>query len=118
MAGVHGQLVDESGQLTLTFDGASQPSEVITVMGRSVEAFVIDATITITGVGTNPGSVSATRLKEELAQLIQSQPAAKVDYIQFFDPLSLEPMEELRPGCHMALAVTIGKTRLIDNALI
>jgi pantoate--beta-alanine ligase len=65
-----------------------------------------------------PGSVSATRLKEELAQLIQSQPAAKVDYIQFFDPLSLEPMEELRPGCHMALAVTIGKTRLIDNALI
>ena len=65
-----------------------------------------------------PGSVSATRLKEELAQLIQSQPAAKVDYIQFFDPLSLEPLEELRPGCHMALAVTIGKTRLIDNALI
>ena len=29
-----------------------------------------------------------------------------------------EPMEEPRPGCHMALAVTIGKTRLIDNALI
>jgi hypothetical protein len=27
-------------------------------------------------------------------------------------------MEELRPGCHMALAVTIGKTRLIDNAHI
>ena len=65
-----------------------------------------------------PGSVSATRLKQELAQLIQSQPSAKLDYIQFFDPLSLEPMEELRPGCHMALAVTIGKTRLIDNALI
>src|SRR5687768_9050996 len=65
-----------------------------------------------------PGTVSATKLKEDLAQLIQSQPAAKVDYIQFFDPLSLEPMEELRPGCHMALAVTIGKTRLIDNALI
>lgn len=65
-----------------------------------------------------PGSVSATRLKEELTQLIQSQPAAQVDYIQFFDPLSLEPMEELRPGCHMALAVTLGKTRLIDNALI
>lgn len=45
----HGQLVDESGQLTLTFDGASQPPEVVTVLGRSVEAFVIDATIHITG---------------------------------------------------------------------
>jgi hypothetical protein len=28
---------------------------------------------------------------------------------QFFDSLCLEPMEELRPACHMALAVTIGK---------
>jgi pantoate--beta-alanine ligase len=65
-----------------------------------------------------PGSVSAVKLKEDLKQLIESQPAAKVDYIQFFDPLSLEPMEELRPGCHMALAVYVGKTRLIDNALI
>jgi pantoate--beta-alanine ligase len=65
-----------------------------------------------------PGSVSATKLKEDLKQIIEAQPCAKVDYIQFFDPLSLEPMEELRPGCHMALAVYIGKTRLIDNALI
>lgn len=65
-----------------------------------------------------PGSVSAAKLKEDLTEMIQAQPAAKVDYIQFFDPLSLEPMEELRPGCHMALAVTVGKTRLIDNALI
>jgi len=50
--------------------------------------------------------------------MIHTQQAAKVDYIEFFDPLSLEPMKELRPGCHMALAVKIGKTRLIDNALI
>jgi pantoate--beta-alanine ligase len=65
-----------------------------------------------------PGSVSSDRLKQELTDLIQTQPAAKVDYIEFFDPLSLEPLKELRPGCHMALAVHIGKTRLIDNALI
>jgi pantoate--beta-alanine ligase len=65
-----------------------------------------------------PGSVSASKLKEDLKQFIETQPAAKVDYIQFFDPLSLDPLEELRPGCHMALAVNVGKTRLIDNALI
>jgi pantoate--beta-alanine ligase len=65
-----------------------------------------------------PGSVCPERLKEELKKLIETQPAAKVDYIEFFDPLSLEPMPELRPGCHMALAVYVGKTRLIDNALI
>jgi pantoate--beta-alanine ligase len=65
-----------------------------------------------------PGSVAAAKLKQELSEFIHAQPCAKVDYIEFFDPLSLEPMEELRPGCHMALAVHIGKTRLIDNALI
>ena len=66
----------------------------------------------------SPGSVSATQLKDDLTHFIQAQPSARVDYIEFFDPLSLEPMSELRPGCHMALAVFIGKTRLIDNALI
>ena len=65
-----------------------------------------------------PGSVDSDKLKADLAQMIHTQQAAKVDYIEFFDPLSLEPMKELRPGCHMALAVKIGKTRLTDNALI
>jgi len=65
-----------------------------------------------------PGSVCPEKLKAELTRLIEEQPAARVDYIEFFDPLSLETMSELRPGCHMALAVRVGKTRLIDNALI
>lgn len=66
----------------------------------------------------SPGSVPSEKLKADLTDFIQSQPGAKVDYIEFFDPLSLETMAELRPGCHMALAVYMGKTRLIDNALI
>lgn len=65
-----------------------------------------------------PGSVSAQKLKQELRDFIQSQPCARVDYIEFFDPLSFEPLEELRPGCHLAVAAYFGKTRLIDNALI
>ena len=64
------------------------------------------------------GTICAARLKEDLRGLIEEQPAARVDYIEFFDPLSLQPLEELRSGCHMALAVYIGQTRLIDNALI
>ncbi|MGV3775031.1 MAG: pantoate--beta-alanine ligase [Verrucomicrobiales bacterium] len=63
-------------------------------------------------------TIMADDLKKELSEFIQTQPSARVDYIEFFDPLSLEPMTELRPGCHMALAVYVGSTRLIDNALI
>jgi pantoate--beta-alanine ligase len=65
-----------------------------------------------------PGTVCAETLKQEVAEFIHSHPHAKVDYIEFFDPLSLECLKDLRPGCHMALAVHLGKTRLIDNALI
>ena len=50
--------------------------------------------------------------------MIEKQPNAKIDYIEFFDPESLVSVEEVSPGTHMALAVYIGKTRLIDNAVL
>jgi pantoate--beta-alanine ligase len=62
--------------------------------------------------------ILATRLKEKLQRLIATQPEARLDYIEFFDPDSLEPLREVRRGSHMALAVFIGKTRLIDNAAL
>jgi pantoate--beta-alanine ligase len=51
-----------------------------------------------------------------LAKGIEAEPDARVDYIEFFDRDTLEPRRTVRPGTHMALAVFVGKTRLIDNA--
>ncbi|HEX3718644.1 MAG TPA: pantoate--beta-alanine ligase [Verrucomicrobiae bacterium] len=62
------------------------------------------------------GPVSAGRLKQKLGRLIATQTEARLDYIEFFDPDSLEPLQKVRRGSHMALAVFIGKTRLIDNS--
>jgi pantoate--beta-alanine ligase len=59
--------------------------------------------------------VLAAALREELLTLIASQPAARVDYIEFFDPISLAPVEQVERGTQMALAVFMGRTRLIDN---
>ena len=61
-------------------------------------------------------SLHATGIKEQLKQFIQRHPDAKLDYVEFFDPLTLQAVEQIRPGTHMALAVFVGKTRLIDNA--
>ena len=58
---------------------------------------------------------SAARLHRQLARLVQSQSAARLDYIHFFDGETLVPVKTVRRGSHMALAVFIGKTRLIDN---
>lgn len=61
-------------------------------------------------------TVNATAIKEQLKEFIQRQPTAKLDYVEFFDPVTLQAVEEIRAGTHMALAVFVGKTRLIDNA--
>jgi pantoate--beta-alanine ligase len=53
-----------------------------------------------------------------LREEIEKNPAARVDYIEFFDPETLQPLETVRKGAQMALAVFVGKTRLIDNALL
>jgi len=60
--------------------------------------------------------LSATRLKTQLKTIFESQPSARLDYVEFFEPETLRPSDKVSSGTHMALAVFIGKTRLIDNA--
>jgi pantoate--beta-alanine ligase len=62
--------------------------------------------------------VPAGRLKADLKRFIEREPAARVDYVEFFDPDTLEPAAEVAPGVHLAVAVLVGKTRLIDNGRI
>jgi len=61
-------------------------------------------------------SVSAARLKADLKEFITAAPLARMDYVEFFNPETLEPVTQVKPGTQMALAVFFGKTRLIDNA--
>jgi pantoate--beta-alanine ligase len=59
--------------------------------------------------------ILAARLKMELKRFIERTPAARLDYVEFFDPDTLAPVRNVTRGIQMALAVFIGKTRLIDN---
>jgi pantoate--beta-alanine ligase len=63
-------------------------------------------------------SVGAEALRSELRSLIEQQPAARVDYIEFFHPETLEAVDRVNRDTHMALAVFVGTTRLIDNAAL
>jgi pantoate--beta-alanine ligase len=60
--------------------------------------------------------VPAKKLRAELKKLIESESVPKVDYIEFFDPDTLLPVEKVTRGTQMALAVFVGRARLIDNA--
>lgn len=59
---------------------------------------------------------SANRLRSEVLNLVGQEPEARLDYVEFFDRDTLSPAKTVRRGTHMALAVFIGTTRLIDNA--
>jgi pantoate--beta-alanine ligase len=54
-------------------------------------------------------------LKRRLILSIEKHPAARVDYVEFFDEKIMKPVNP-KKGARVALAVFIGKTRLIDNA--
>ena len=61
-------------------------------------------------------AMPAARLRKDLAEFITAAPLARLDYVEFFDPETLQPVAQVKRGAHMALAVYFGKTRLIDNA--
>ncbi len=60
-------------------------------------------------------TVSAADLKSDLKKLVEIEPDAKLDYVEFFNPETLQRVAQVKRGTHMALAVFVGKTRLIDN---
>ena len=64
------------------------------------------------------GERAASALKESMAAIIAAAPLARVDYIELVDDDSLEPVEIIQRPCLAALAVYVGKTRLIDNVVL
>ena len=66
-------------------------------------------------VAESEAPLPATALKAELGKFIALQPAARVDYVELFDPVTLRPAVSATQGTHLALAVHVGSTRLIDN---
>ena len=64
------------------------------------------------------GTIDASIIKEAVGSLIQNHPFTEIDYVSLCDPLTLEEIETLGEETLLALAVRVGKTRLIDNCLI
>jgi pantoate--beta-alanine ligase len=61
-------------------------------------------------------TISAQKLKADLQEFFTAAPLARLDYIEFFNADTLQPVAKVSRGTHMALAARFGSTRLIDNA--
>ncbi len=64
------------------------------------------------------GTTDAETIRNEVSNLILSHEGTSIDYVALTDPETLEEAATLNKPVLMALAVMIGKTRLIDNMIL
>lgn len=64
---------------------------------------------------TQNGETDAEKIVQEMKNLIETEPLAKIDYVQAVDAVSMQPVSKMEGAVLVAMAVYIGKTRLIDN---
>ena len=61
------------------------------------------------------GERSAAAVTGAMSELISAEPLAKIDYVSMVSWDSIEPVETIEGPVLVAMAIYIGKTRLIDN---
>ena len=61
------------------------------------------------------GEKDSQKIINEMKDIIEKEPLAKIDYVKAVDADSIVPVEEIKGRVLVAMAVYIGKTRLIDN---
>ena len=63
------------------------------------------------------GETSASAVVDSIRTEIGKEPLARIDYVEVVDWKKLEPVETIDGAVLVAMAVYIGKTRLIDNII-
>ena len=64
------------------------------------------------------GETTGERLLEKARSEICAVPGAVIDYLELCDATTLEPVSEATGNSLLAMAVKIGRTRLIDNTVL
>ncbi len=84
-------------------------------------ALVLNRSLHVGKALVEAGETSAQAVKQAVTQEIEKEPMAKIDYVDVVDFDSVTPIEKLdaaNGSVLVAIAVYIGKTRLIDNFII
>jgi pantoate--beta-alanine ligase len=79
-------------------------------------AVVLHRALELAEAEIHGGERDAKRLAQTLIARVEQEPLARLDYLTVASPETLMPLDALCGRCLVALAVTIGRTRLIDNA--
>ncbi|MFC3041285.1 pantoate--beta-alanine ligase [Virgibacillus xinjiangensis] len=64
------------------------------------------------------GETDAKKLVAAMEATIETEPLAQIEYVKAVDGLTMKPITKIKSQTLVAIAVFIGKTRLIDNFIV
>ncbi len=82
------------------------------------EALVLSRALEEAGRLFAAGERNAATLKQAMIDIITQAPHSKMDYVEIVDARNLQEVEKITRPAMAALAVFIGRTRLIDNRIL
>lgn len=78
-------------------------------------ALVLNESLNLAKEELTKGNLDVKKIKELIISKITSKDLAKIDYVEIVDSETLQPVKQIESSILVAIAVFIGKTRLIDN---
>lgn len=97
-------------------DGLAKSSRNIYLSPVEREAaLVLNKSLKMARKAIEAGMKNTSDLKGLIVEVIEKEPLAKIDYVEIVDSKSLKEVNSIEDYILVALAVYIGKTRLIDN---
>lgn len=82
------------------------------------EALVLSRALEEAGRLFAAGERNAATLKQAMIDIITQAPHSKMDYVEIVDARNLQEVDKITRPAMAALAVFIGRTRLIDNRIL
>ncbi len=81
-------------------------------------ALVLSQTINLAKQLIADGEKDADVVVAKMKENIEKEPLAKIDYVKAVNGLTMQQQKEIKAPMLIAMAVYIGKTRLIDNTIL
>jgi pantoate--beta-alanine ligase len=81
-------------------------------------AVVLSAALRAAHEAFRAGERHAAALQATVRRTLATEPAVKVEYVAVAEPTTLAPVETVEADSVVALAVRLGRTRLIDNIIL
>ena len=80
-------------------------------------ALILSRTVKLGREMLEAGETDADKIVEAMKKNIETEPLARIDYVKAVDGLTMQQIKKVQKPMLVAMAVYIGKTRLIDNTI-